>query len=208
MLTRTDRILLELQKSPMTVAQAQSHFGWPEKEVRNALGNLVLHGRAAADRQGRTCTYRITETGRHRIEDLERSKSIPRTAIMERPREIAPKIELPTQKKEKVKPIRTGPLTRKEQILVRLLSGPKTAAAIAKAMGCEGVQAKKAVFSLLQDGHVSSEGPQSGKFYSLTGSGRLEAEALNQRIDPMPIVDQAKRNAPASVWAYAQGMAA
>ncbi len=94
MLTRTDRILLELQKAPMTVSQAQSHFGWPEKEVRNALGNLVLHGRAAADRQGRTCTYRITETGRHRIEDLEHSQAeqTRRTAglfnVAERPRMV------------------------------------------------------------------------------------------------------------------------
>lgn len=75
MLTRTERILLALQAGPMTVKDAMVHLGCEEKEARNALANLQENGRARAERKGRACEYRITETGRQKIEDLQHDQA-------------------------------------------------------------------------------------------------------------------------------------
>lgn len=211
MLTRTERILLALQSGPMTVKDAMVHLSCEEKEACNAIAKLAKNGRAKVERKGRFAVYHITETGRQKIEDMERSELL--SAVQaERAKVRGVHIEVPKPSKEakprtRAKPISARPMTRAERMMVQLLSGPRTSTDLAKLLGCTPIQSRKTVSGLIETGRISGDGPHNGKVYTLTGSGRLEAQDLNQCFEPEPIVVQALRVSPVSVWAYAQALA-
>lgn len=97
-------------------------------------------------------------------------------------------------------------LSRIDRVMLHLVDGPKSSREIAEGMGLQPIQARKCLNVLLANQIVHAGGQPNAKIYSLTTFGKSQAERLKDSVAE-PIVTQALRRAPNSVWDYARALA-